>query len=178
MMEKLKSRWKALRGHFWGSLAVDVVLIITAFMLVSMWQTRNLPDDGHTPPLELGWLDDRQADSIMVPGEVGVIYFFAPWCFYCKHSIDNLDKLVASGKLPWARTVALEYGSLDEVRGFLDETGVNLPVLLGGPKTTSDWNIRAFPTYFVIDEDGQIASRSVGYSTKIGMQSRVWLNQN
>lgn len=178
MIAKLKSWWKALRGHFWGSLAVDVLLIITAFTLVHMWQTRDLPDDDHTPPLELMWLDDRQADSIMVPGEVGVIYFFAPWCFYCKHSIDNLDKLVASGKLSWARTVALEYGSLDEVREFLNETGVNLPVLLGGPKTTSDWNIRAFPTYFVIDEDGQIASRSVGYSTKIGMQSRVWLNQD
>lgn len=178
MIAKLKSWWKTLRGHFWGSLAVDVLLIIIAFTLVSMWQTRDLPDDDHTPPLELMWLDDRTADSIMVPGEVGVIYFFAPWCFYCKHSIDNLDKLVASGNLAWARTVALEYGSLDEVREFLTETGVDLPVLLGGPKTINDWNIRAFPTYFVIDEEGQIASRSVGYSTKIGMQSRVWLNQD
>jgi len=178
MIEKLKSGWKALRGNYWVSLTVDVLLIIAAFMLVSMWQTRDLPDDDHTPPLELMWLDDMQADSIMVPGEVGVIYFFAPWCFYCKHSIDNLDKLVSSGKLSWARTVALEYGSLDEIREFLTEAGVNLPVLLGGPKTVSDWNIRAFPTYFVIDEDGQIASRSVGYSTKIGLQTRVWLNQD
>lgn len=177
-MEKIKSAWKTLRGNYWASLAVDVVLLVTVFMLVSMWQTRDLPDDDHTPPLELMWLDDRQADSIMVPGEVGVIYFFAPWCFYCKHSIDNLDKLVVSGKLAWARTVALEYGSLDEVREFLNETDVNLPVLLGGPKTTNDWNIRAFPTYFVIDEEGQIASRSVGYSTKIGLQTRVWLNQD
>lgn len=177
-MEKIKSAWKTLRGNYWASLAVDVVLLVTVFMLVSMWQTRDLPDDDHTPPLELMWLDDRQANSIMVPGEVGVIYFFAPWCFYCKHSIDNLDKLVVSGKLAWARTVALEYGSLDEVREFLNETDVNLPVLLGGPKTTNDWNIRAFPTYFVIDEEGQIASRSVGYSTKIGLQTRVWLNQD
>jgi len=177
-MEKLKSRWKALRAHFWGSLVVDVVLIITAFMLVSMWQTRDLPDDDHTPQLELMWLDDMQADSIMVHGEVGVIYFFAPWCFYCKHSINNLDKLVSSGKLSWARAVALEYGKLDEIREFIKETGVDLPVLLGGPKTSSDWNIRAFPTYFVIDEDGQIASRSVGYSTSVGLQVRVWINQD
>ena len=174
----LKNAWKTLRGHFWGSLAVDVALIVTAFMLVSMWQTRDLPDDDHTPPLELAWLDDMRADSVMVPGEVGVIYFFAPWCFYCRKSIDNLDKLVASGQLAWARTVALEYGKLDEIREFIDETGVDLPVLLGGPKTSADWNIRAFPTYFVIDEDGQIASRSVGYSTKLGLQTRVWLNQD
>ena len=176
MIVSLKSGWKKLRSHYWGSLAVDVVLIATAFALVSMWQTRDLPDDDHTPPLELAWLDDMRADSIMVPGEVGVIYFFAPWCFYCKHSINNLDELVASGKLVWARTVALEYGSLDEVREFINETDVNLPVLLGGPTTTSDWNISAFPTYFVIDENGQIASRSVGYSTSIGLQARAWMS--
>ena len=144
MIGKLKSAWRALRGHFWGSLAVDVALIVTAFVLVSMWQTRDLPDDDHTPPLELAWLDDMRAETVMVPGKVGVVYFFAPWCFYCRKSIDNLDDLVASGKLAWARVVALEYGDLDEVREFIKETGVDLPVLLGGPKTSSDWSIRGF----------------------------------
>ena len=178
MINKIQSAWKALRRHFWGSLAVDVVLIICAFMLVSMWQTRNLPDDEHTPPLELTWLDDMRAESVMVPGQVGVVYFFAPWCFYCRKSIDNLDELVANGELDWARVVALEYESLDDVREFIKETGVHLPVLLGSPQTSSDWQIRGFPTYFVIDGDGKIVSRSVGYSTKIGLQTRVWMNKD
>ena len=177
MIKKLQSAWKTLRGHFWGSLAVDVALIISVFVLVSMWQTRNLPDDTHTPPLELAWLDDMQADSVMVEGQVGVVYFFAPWCFYCRKSIDNLDELVASGQLSWARLVALEYGDHDEIREFIRETGVHLPVLLGGPQTSNDWQIRGFPTYFVIDGKGKIVSRSVGYSTKLGLQARLWANQ-
>jgi len=178
VINKLKSAWQSLRGNYWGSLAFDVFLIVVAFSLVSMWQTRNLPDDEHTPALEAVWLDDMKADSVMVSGEVGVVYFFAPWCFYCRHSIDNLDKLIKSGKLPWARVVALEYGHLDEVREFLKETGVNLPVLLGSQQTTQDWQIQAFPTYFVIDKTGQIVSRSVGYSTSIGLQTRVWMNKD
>jgi thiol-disulfide isomerase/thioredoxin len=178
MIDKIKSLWKSLRSNFWASLAVDVALIIAAFMLVSMWQTRNLPDDEHTPALELAWLDDMNADSVMVPGQVGVVYFFAPWCFYCRSSIDNLDELVDSGELAWARVVALEYESLDDVREFIRETGVRLPVLLGGPQTTIDWQIRGFPTYFVIDGTGKIVSRSVGYSTKLGLQTRVWMNQD
>ena len=176
MISRLKSGWKALRGNFWGSLAFDVAILISIFVLISMWQTRNLPDDEHTPPLELSWLDDMRADSVMVSGETGVVYFFAPWCFYCRKSIDNLDELVASGKLSWARVVALEYESLDDVREFIRETGIDLPVLLGGPQTSKDWQIRGFPTYFVIDGDGKIVSRSVGYSTKIGLQIRAWLN--
>ena len=171
----IKAAWKALRANYWGSLAFDIVWIMLAFMLIHAWQTRNLPDDDHTPPLELAWLDDMKADSIMVAGETGVVYFFAPWCFYCRHSIDNLDELVESGNLSWARAVELDFGSLDEVREFISETDVDLPVLLGSPQTTRDWQIQAFPTYFVIDGDGQIVSRSGGYSTKIGLQTRVWM---
>ena len=143
-----------------------------------MWQTRNLPDDEHTPSLEPVWLDEMKAESVMVPGQVGVVYFFAPWCFYCRKSIDNLDELVSSGQLAWARVVALEYENLDDVRGFIKETGVQLPVILGSAQITKDWQIRGFPTYFVIDGDGKIVSRSVGYSTKIGLQARVWMNQD
>lgn len=178
MIGKLKSAWRALRANFWGSLAFDAILIIAFFVAVSMWQTRNLPDDEHTPSLELGWLDDMRAESVMVSGQTGVVYFFAPWCFYCRKSIDNLDELVSNGQLAWARVVALEYEDLDDVREFIKETGVQLPVLLGGPQTSEDWQIRGFPTYFVIDGDGRIVSRSVGYSTKIGLQARVWMNKN
>ncbi|MDH3902915.1 MAG: TlpA family protein disulfide reductase [Xanthomonadales bacterium] len=176
MISNIRSGWKKLRSNFWASLAVDVVLLISVFVLISMWQTRNLPDDEHTPLLEAFWLDDMKAESVLVAGQTGVVYFFAPWCFYCKKSIDNLDDLVSTGQVAWARVVALDYENLDEVREFIRETDVSLPVLLGGPQTSSDWQIRGFPTYFVIDGDGSIVSRSVGYSTKIGLQARVWMN--
>jgi len=178
VIKTLGLAWKSLRGNYWGSLAFDVFLIVVAFSLVSMWQTKDLPDAEHTPALEAVWLDDMTADSVMPTGEAGVVYFFAPWCFYCRKSIGNLDELVKSGKLPWARVVALEYGDIDEVREFIKETGVNIPVLLGSQKTTQDWQVRAFPTYFVIDKNGQIASRSVGYSTSIGLKTRVWMNKD
>jgi thiol-disulfide isomerase/thioredoxin len=173
----LVTTWKRLRANFWASLTFDVLLLVLFFVLVNMWQTRNLPDDTHTPSLELSWLDDMRADTVLVPGQVGVVYFFAPWCFYCRHSIGNLDELVSGGQLAWARLVALDYQDLDEVRAFLSETGVHLPVLLGGPQTAADWQIRGFPTYFIIDGNGKIVSRSVGYSTRIGLQVRAWLNE-
>ena len=43
-------------------------------------------------------------------GEAGIVYFFAPWCFYCRTSIGNLDDLVADGNVAWATAVALDYG--------------------------------------------------------------------
>ena len=63
----IKSAWRRLRANFWGSLAFDVVLIAAAFVLISMWQTRNLPDSENTPPLEAVWRDGMQAYTVMAP---------------------------------------------------------------------------------------------------------------
>ena len=80
-----------------------------------------------------------------------------------------------SGAVEWARAVALDYGSLEEVREFVTEVGLEQPVLLGDANMAGDWHIRGFPTYFVIGEDGGIESRSVGYATRIGMKTRSLL---
>ena len=103
-----------------------------------------------------------------------MVYFFAPWCFYCKTSIDNLDDLVDSGAVAWGTAVALDYESAAEVAEFVADTGISLPVLMGDGRTAAGWSVRGFPTYYVIDAEGRIHSRSVGYSTKLGMRWRAW----
>ena len=62
-----------------------------------------------------------------------------------------------------------------EVADFIADAGVTLPVLLGDGQTLEDWSINAFPTYYVIDAAGNIDSRSVGYSSWLGMRWRAWL---
>lgn len=149
-----------------------MVLIIGVFLAIHAWQTRDLPIDEPAPRTVLSLLDKPGNQSAVSEGEAGIVYFFAPWCFYCRTSIDNLDDLVRKGKLAWATAVALDYGDIDEVREFVDETGIGMPVLLGNAGTASDWSVKAFPTYYVIDADGRISSRSVGYSTSLGMRFR------
>lgn len=155
------------------ALVLDVALILLVFWAVHAWHTRNLPIDAQAPSTFLAALDGSGIQSAVQLGSPGVVYFFAPWCFYCRHSIGNLDELVAAGSIAWAATVALDYDSRDEVRSFIDQTGVTLPVLMGDRSTASDWGVKAFPTYFVIDSQGRIASRSVGYSTWVGLRVRA-----
>ena len=175
VIAELLRTWKALRSRYWLSLTFDVLLIAAVFWAVHAWNTRDLPGDEPMPALHLPLLDgDRPPVDIAGTGP-GVVYFFAPWCFYCRNSIDNLDDLADSGDIAWARAVALEYGSVEAVREFVAETGLRQPVLLGNRQTAGDWNIRAFPTYFVIDSNGNITGRSVGYSTRLGLWARARL---
>jgi thiol-disulfide isomerase/thioredoxin len=166
--------WQRLRARFWASLVFDVLLIAAAFYAVHAWQTRDLPIDRPAPATVLSLLDGGAAQSAIREGEAGIVYFFAPWCRVCRASIDNLDDLVADGRIAWATTVALDYADAAEVRAFIERTGVTLPVLMGDAETAADWSIRGFPTYYVIDAEGRIHSRSVGYSTWVGMWFRAW----
>lgn len=172
-MVVVRERWRRLRRHKWLSLLIDVVLIMVVLGAVHSWQTRNLPVDEPAPETRLALLDGSGIASAAQGGETGIVYFFAPWCFYCKASISNLNSLVAEGSVAWGAVVALDYGSVEEVQAFIDETGVSLPVLMGTAQTAVDWSIRGFPTYFVVDGEGRITSRSVGYSTWLGMRLRA-----
>ena len=178
LIKNLKAFRAVLRSRYWLSLGFDVLVIVVAFWLIHAWSTRDLPRDEPAPGLHLAHLDVTVPVEGIPDGVTGVVYFFAPWCFYCRNSIDNLDELVQDGDIAWARAVALDYSDVDEIRAFVAETGLQQPVLLGNGQTARDWNIRAFPTYFVVDANGRISSRSVGYSTRLGLWFRTWLAQD
>lgn len=176
-MPNLISFWKKFRSHYWLSLSFDLIALLMVMWGIHAWQTRDLPFGEAAPPTVLKLLTSSELATAIKPGEAGVVYFFAPWCGVCKHSIGNLDQQVQGGRLAWATTIALDFANPAEVAEFVAETGIVLPVLLGSNQTANDWNIRAFPTYFVIDDQGNIASRSVGYSTSLGLRLRNWLAQ-
>ena len=175
MLSSLRNQWTRLRSHFWASLAFDAVLLAAVFVAVHAWQTRGLPLEQAAPVTELALLDAPGIRNAVVPGQVVIVYFFAPWCGVCRVSIDNLDDLVTGGQVAWGTVVALDYVDAHEVREFIDGAEVSLPVLLGQSRTAADWSVRAFPTYYVIDAAGDIHSRSVGYSTYLGMRLRAWM---
>lgn len=125
----------------------------------------------------LASLDDSGEYPLITNGKTGVIYFFAPWCVFCKTSMGNLDDLLESGSVDWATAVALDYQSVEEVRLFKSDVEIDMPILLGTGDTAREWSIKAFPTYFVIDANGKIQSQSVGYSSWLGLRLRIagWL---
>ncbi len=170
----LKQKWQRFRANSWRALAFDVALMLLLFWAVHAWQTRELPIDLPAPATRLPLLGEARLQDAIRPGQVGIVYFFAPWCRVCRASIGNLDSLVSAEAVDWGVVIAIDYASPEEVAAFIAETGVTLPVLLGDPATVEDWSIAAIPTYYVIDPGGRIHSRSVGYSTWLGMRWRAW----
>lgn len=115
---------------------------------------------------------EQQAPEQAVQGQKNLLYFFAPWCGICRLSMPNLKYLQADNEGLAVYAVALQYDSAEQVSDFIADLDLQVPVLLGNQQMATDYQIKAFPTYYVIDEKGHISAKSLGYSTALGLWLR------
>lgn len=154
----------------------ELVVIAIIFFGITVWQTRDmLATDGSV-----------QIDATVLPSLAGstmplvddskptLIYFFAPWCSVCKLSIGNLDGL-NTDKLDVV-TVALDYDSVEAVQAFVQGQKLTVPVLLGSNDLKRQFQIKGYPSYYLLNKDRKVVSKSYGYSTALGMKLRAWVN--
>ena len=142
------------------------------FWAVLAWQGRDLLEGGRlAPPLTLQTLEGARFDLAELRGHKAVVAFWAPWCSVCKVEMPTLRKLAAD--LVPVVSVALAYPDRASVERFADEHAEGLPVLLGTEQTADDWSVQAYPTLYVVDEEGRIEHAVVGYTTAIGLRLRL-----
>ncbi len=175
MIKKIKTWYKK---HRWASLVLEVALLITVMLSIAWWQNRGeLPGDGRVAPdFTLQSLDGASHRLSDYRGKKVVLYFFAPWCAVCRLSAPNL-KALKDNRSPDTLQILLvgvSYDRIDDLTQFVDGVELDgIPVLIGNDQLMRDYHIKAFPTYFVIDENGRITSRSIGYSTELGLRLRT-----
>lgn len=173
--QRIVSGWRRLRQQRWASWLIDAAVLVALFMGIGAWQARNLPE-GTPPPLSLATLDGGHLGLDDFKGTPTLVVFWAPWCGVCAAEADNLARVQGVvGARARVVTVAAGYDRLDEVEKYVTRHAIALPVLLGGRRAARDWRVTAFPTAFVLDEDGQIAHRMVGYTSTLGMLWRLLL---
>jgi peroxiredoxin len=119
---------------------------------------------GSTPPLALKDVAGAVHDLARYRGKVVLINFWATWCEPCRAEMPSLQRL--RERLPDTSFAVLAI-NVDEpdarVRRFLEETRLDLPVLLDPNKTvTRAWGVRVMPTTFVVGRDGRIRYRLLG----------------
>ena len=154
-------------------LGIEALVFVAILAGVLAYQSRNLlPVDARAAPALsattlTGGLFDLQAET----APTTLVYFFAPWCKICAVSSSNINYLRRMRGEEELRVlmVALDWQSTDEVQAYVDRHNISVPVLLGDRKIASNWNIYAFPTYYVLDSKQRVVRRDLGYSTLAGL---------
>lgn len=169
------------------NLSIQAVFFIAVFLLISWFQERNLlPTDGESalPQVEVETFDGLPINigDIAKTDEVGqatLYYFWAPWCSVCKLSMPNLQAFHESQiEKPVSErvnivSVALSYESKEEIINFIAERKYDFTTVLGNNQTSQAFKIKGFPTYYLVDGNGYLVSKSMGYSTEMGMILRT-----
>lgn len=149
-----------------------ILLGVTAF------QTRNLLSDrAQAPHFKLYDMKGRAHDLTQYQGKKTMLLFWAPWCTVCHAESHNIKAIKAAYKDELhVVSVALAYeGDRSQVEGFIAKHDVDYTVLLGHTQTQRDYKVTAFPTLYILDEQGRIEDALVGYTTELGMRLRLWL---
>ena len=163
----------------WMKHGAEALFFIAILLGVYAYQSRNLlPADARlAPALSAPTLNGASFDLHEDAAAATLVYFFAPWCHICAASSSNINALRRMRDEQDLRIlmVALDWQSITEVRDYVDRHEISVPVLLGDRRIANDWNIYAFPTYYVLDSGQQVIRRDLGYSTLVGLWWRSLL---
>ncbi len=174
----LRQRWRSLRERRWFAWGMDLLIALMIFAGISTWQTREHLDTGvDAPAFSLASFSSPEAPRTSLEslkGKKTVLFFWAPWCTVCDAESSTISALNAShGEEYNIRSVVLGYEDRTSIQAFMDEHEVDYPVLLGSNDMSKTWQISAFPTIYILDSQGQIASSVVGYTTRAGLLARL-----
>lgn len=109
-------------------------------------------------------------------GKVVVLNFWATWCALCRIEIPFLIDLYSRYRSRQVVVigVALDAAGPEVLKDFVEQAGINYPVLIGGDKVSSDYGgIFGVPTTFMINRQGMIAQRHVGVAEEALLEQEV-----
>lgn len=161
------------------SFLLNAGLIAVVFFGGVAFKSRDmLAADGQVAPELRGTtLTGQPYDLEDARARPALVYFFAPWCKICAASAGNLNRLRR-----WRDTddieivaIALDWATADEVRDYVEYHDLNVTVVLGDATVARQWQIQAFPSYYVLNSEHKVVRRDIGYSSQVGLWLRAWV---
>lgn len=138
----------------------------------------------HAPPSEVQAATQTARDTAKAPdfslpnlkgetvrlkdfrGKVVILDFWATWCGPCRMEIPHFQELT---KRHGERglvvvSVAMDEPGAEVVKPFVRKNGITYVVLIGDAYTANRYGgVNALPTTFVIDREGRVNKKYVGY---------------
>ena len=155
------------------------ILFLFVFFLVCSFSV-NAEEYPAAPDFELTDLNGNIHTLSDFDGKVIFINFWATWCPPCRQEIPGFIEIYEANKDKGMVMLGI---SLDEtgpeaVRSFIKNIKINYPVVMATMRVYQDYNPGAYiPTTFVIDKNGKIRHKHVGYLSKKKLE-RYFLELN
>jgi thiol-disulfide isomerase/thioredoxin len=155
-----------------GLIAIGLISLETASVLAQ----EGSPPRAPAPDWQLTDLNGKLVKFTDFRGKVVILDFWATWCAPCRVEIPHFVELQKQYGDKGLTVIGV---SLDEqgpqiVKKFAKQFGVNYAIVIGNQKVVEAYGgIAAVPITFVIDRQGRIVSRHIGYDDKAAFEEEI-----
>jgi len=135
-----------------------------------------IPQLGAAADFTLPKLDGTNLSLNELKGKVIILDFWATWCPPCRKMIPDLQKLYTRYKDQGLEVVgiSLDEGSPESVKSFVENVKIDYHIVLGNREVSKAYGqINAIPTTFIIDKEGMIRDKHIGFQSEQDMEAVI-----
>lgn len=150
-------------------LSLSLVLIFT---LPHCGREKKEPTLSLAPNFTLRTLGGQEITLSELKGKVILLDFWATWCGPCRESIPHLIQLYKNYQKDGLVVIGMnvEKGEMDTVRRFVKSLDIPYPITLSPDEVQRDYRVSGLPTTILIDKQGRIREKMVGFTSEIAKQ--------
>jgi len=166
--------------RFLWTCALGVSVACLGSLLVSQLISPSNAVAAEDPKVAPAWeLKDVEGKAVKLSdfkGKVVVLDFWATWCPPCREEIPGFielqkqygkDGLVVIG-------VSLDEEGPSVVKPFIKKTQINYTIVMGNQEIAKAYgDVESIPTTFIIDGQGKIVKKHVGFSDKAAFEKDI-----
>lgn len=129
---------------------------------------------GNAPNFTLPSLGGDDFILSSLKGKVIILDFWATWCSPCRKEIPGFIELYREYKDEGLEIVGVCLESEAAVKPFAEETGINYALVFANQEIVQRYGgIRYVPTTFIIDRQGNIIKKHIGYTSRETFEEEI-----
>ena len=150
-------------------LAANLLLLLALIAALDWYRA---PDARAVEVARLATIQGEQVD-FQTQRQPTVLYVWAEWCVYCRHTSPAIERLHRSGHR--VVSLAMQSGSDAQVHATMRTHGLSFPVVNDPDGTISQaLGVGVTPTIAIVS-DGRMRLATSGWTSEYGLRLRLWL---